>query len=324
MASRVYEKIERADLISPGWAVLASRLPRYLRFAVVAWVGTIWTARLGFFYQAKQTSVAAIREANSASWPRAWQLFWGTQCQSVQSLIDFSHLNGLLPDDVRRFARNKAHFRNIEVLEASVSGQRPVILLLASFSLHYLGLVTESSTKLVDTVAVKVVQPSAALLPLNEMGFYEKLSAASSRVISGIYADHAAVAVHVGRALKKREIVAMRIDSLPVKTASYVIADFMGNQATFPLSVLELAAKFGADLIPFFVQKDGNGFVTSFGEPVRLNATPGNSDYTNAANQIYAQMAERILAAPDAYLAWHAVHEKWRMATELQVAMIST
>src|SRR5476651_434073 len=144
-----YQQIEQIDLISPYWADITARLPRYLRHIVVIWVGTLWAARLAIFYEARRTSVSAIKRANNTSWLRAWRLFWRTQCESVQSLVDFAHINSLTSEQIRCFALNNARFQNVEILEASVLAHRPVILLLASFSLHYLGLVTPSAKKII-------------------------------------------------------------------------------------------------------------------------------------------------------------------------------
>ena len=305
-----------AQLI-PAWAAVAARLPATGRHAAAALVGSYWLLRGLVPRNRCSALVSAIGLACGVNRPRAMWILFLTLVHNAENAIYFAALERLSDEALAAWAERHKELRNIEVLNQS-KANGPVILLLVSFSLHYFGPMQPLHRSRGDAAAIRVVQPSAALTPLNRIGYYERLSRVFGRSIEGIFADSPTVAIHVVRAANRGAVVAMRVDSLPTQTLQFVETKLCGRPSMFPLSILQLAAHLGADLIPFSVVRRNGRFVTELHQPVRLPRGASPDDYMQAAAVLDEQTGALLRAHPEQYTAWPAVLEKWRMAAEVQ------
>lgn len=251
---------------------------------------------------------------------RALIIYLLAEINVARSNIDFAALERRPPGDVRRWAQRHCKSEGIAALENAIVDQSRLIILVTSFAPHYIGLLTPAFAGL-GVTPVAIVQPRVAVEALQALGFYEKLAQAIGRPITTILADNPFALVQSMKALASGAVVAMRIDSLPVRTNSFLVSSLFGKPSAFPASILQMAARAEAVLLPLFVLRSGRSFVSRFGDPVTVGHEAGNKELVDAAAAINSQIQQALLDAPTSYSSWYALYEKMRLAEEVLVQM---
>lgn len=272
----------------------------------------------GTFFCKYQT----IRIATGCSTFKAiWSLFRSSYVGSKYDL-EFASLERKSTEATREWADAYTTLENENFLAERLKQRRPVILVLASFSLHYFGLLAVRRLAALCE-KITIAQPSEALGPLASLGFYAKLSKAIGITIHGVPSDRPTAMVAIGKALKRGGVVAMRVDGLPARTSSFSLSSLLGRPAMFPMSILLLARRYEADVIPFFVHCTAGRYVTTVGTPVEVRASASDTDISCAALKLDEQIGQAIRLKPGEYSGWLSVHAKWRLAEEVQDAVSS-
>ena len=315
-AANDMDRDEAYRKLTPGWASWGSRLPAF-GHPLLCWIVGAWWF-VTDIAKGRVPHIEAIRQACKVGSFEAWRIFFMTRVHHALNLLHFASFVGMDDAALGQWAAARTTVINADRIDEALDAGRPVILLLVSFALHYPGLINCGAHQRWTRREVCVVQPEAALGPLTAIGFYERLSRVSGRRIYGVQADSQTVAIKVARAVGAGALIAMRVDSLPTQTPSFVESTLCGRPSMFPLNLLALASKLGAELIPFSVVREGTRFITQLHEPSRLTSGATADDYTRVAAELDACIGRLIRANPGQYTAWSAVAEKWRMAREIQ------
>jgi hypothetical protein len=300
----------------PRWAQLISYAPAPL------WPAVLYIPA-SFLFVAKLRSAVGraelqtIREACVTSPANTLLTFFHSCMNGLRYDLEFASLERKTIGELQRWADAHTAVECGEILANQEKTGKPAILLLASFSLHYFGLLAIKKI-LSPSAAVTIVQPAEALVPLSAIRFYDKLQQAIGISVDTITADSPRSMFSIGKALKQSRLVALRVDSLPTMTANFTLSRLLGNPSMFPSSILTLAKTFNADLIPFYVHRRGNCYVTSFGTPVTISSCTSDERFIEAAAELDLQFGNVIRAMPGQYSGWYAIYEKWRMAREVR------
>ncbi|WP_444915994.1 LpxL/LpxP family acyltransferase [Microbulbifer sp. TRSA007] len=303
-------------ILSPFWARITAKTPRLFWRLIYGPIGFLFFLR-AIAYRGHTLTIKCIKESCSAGKKESSIIFLSSLIAGAKAQIELAWILQQKNEKIREWASKHITYEGTEHINRSLEKNKPVILLLTSFSLHYHGLLAPERLKIGDR-QISIVQPIAALSPLRKVGFYEKISKISGNYIKGIMADTPTAPFQIVRALKKNSIIAMRIDSMPTKTSNILISELLGRKSAFPLSILMIAARCNADLIPFHVWENDNSYTTTFGKAINLGGSPSEKDYIDAAEKIDSHIGNAIKKYPHQYSAWYAIFEKWRMAEEIQ------
>lgn len=299
-------------------------VPRWAEFgARFGWAGKglsvpvgLWRTAHGIARWDRLAAVELIRDGLDVSRARASIIYARSEIATARSSLDFAALEARSPADMADWAQAHCEAENTDQLRSALEDGSPLVLLVTSFAPHYFGLITPELVRLAGR-RVAILQPRQALEPLHEIGFYERLSAASGQPIDTIVADSPAALLQSIRALASGSIVALRIDSIPTQTGNFLLSRMFGRPAAFPASILHMGRSKGAVFLPLFVLRRKRGFATSFGAPVKLGPRPSNVELIDAATAIDGQIESRLKSNASSYSAWYSVYEKLRLAKEL-------
>jgi len=114
----------------------------------------------------------------------------------------------------------------------------------------------------------------------------------------------------------------MRVDSLPTQTNRFVFSNISSHKSVFPLSILELASKFNATILPFHIFIQGDKYVTEFGEPVYIDNNLQNEDYSAISRNLDFEMFNKVSELPYQYSGWAGLLDKIRLAQSLEVEVM--
>lgn len=302
--------------LSPLWARAAARTPRFF-WGFIYWPVGFFLFMRAILYRGYITTIKCIKKSCRCGIVKSSIILLTSLALGVKDQIEFAWLLQKENKKIKKWSDKYVAYEGIENINNSLKEDNPIILLLTSFSLHYHALLSIEKLNIAKK-QISIVQPVAALSHLRKIKFYEKISEISGYFIKGIMADSPTAPFQIVRALRKNAIVAMRIDSMPTKTSNILISELLGEKSAFPLSILMIAAKCNANLIPFHVWRNGKYYTTTFGKPIRLRDNPSEIDYVSAAKKIDAYISSAIKSHPYQYSAWYAIFEKWRMAEEIQ------
>ncbi|MCG7552561.1 MULTISPECIES: hypothetical protein [unclassified Pseudoalteromonas] len=309
---------DSTSLMLPKWAIIACKLPKPFWTIVSHIVGSYWFFDSLFIKKGTPKSLEAMRILLGLRSLKAFKGYWSLQVNDAKNVVLNCFLHEKDIEQLKVWSQNNIRYNKYENFLDADNRNKPIILLLNSFTVHYLGLLKNSN---IDR-KIKVVQPKLALDILNKVGFYEKLSIVSGNSISGIEADSKRVGIQLVKSLKKNEILAMRVDSLPTQTNRFVFSNISNQKSVFPLSILELAAKFNATILPFHIFLQDDKYVTEFGKPVYLDNKLKNEDYGVISKKLDFEMFNKVSELPYKYSGWAGLLDKIRLAQSLEVEVI--
>lgn len=291
---------DSTSLMLPRWATFTCKLPKPLWTIVANIIGSYWFFDSLFLKKSTPKSLEAMRVLLGLRNFKAYKGYWSLQVNDAKNIVLNCFLHEKDTEQLKVWSQNNITYNKYDNFLNAVNRDKPIILLLNSFTVHYLGLLKKSDI----ARNIKIVQPKVALDILNRVGFYEKLSNVSGNSISGIEADNKRVGIKLVRSLKKNEILAMRVDSLPTQTNRFVFSNISSHKSVFPLSILELASKFNATILPFHIFIQGDKYVTEFGEPVYIDNNLQNEDYSAISRNLDFEMFNKVSELPYQYSGW--------------------
>jgi len=306
---------DSSSLMLPKWAIFTCKLPRPFWKVVSHIVGSYWFFDSLLFKKGTPKSLEAMRILLCLRSFKAYIGYWNLQVNDAKNIVLNCFLHEQDVEQLKIWSQNNIIYKKYDNFLNAVNRDKPILLLLNSFTVHYLGLLKNSHIGR----EIKIVQPKVALDILNKVGFYEKLSIVSGNSISGIEADNKRVGIKLVKSLKKNEILAMRVDSLPTQTNRFVFSTISNQKSVFPLSILELASKFNATIIPFHIFIQEEKYVTEFGEPLYVNDNLQNEDYSIISRNLDFEMFNKVSELPYQYSGWSGLLDKIRLAQTLEV-----
>ncbi len=119
----------------------------------------------------------------------------------------------------------------------------------------------------------------------------------------------------MGRALNRGAIVAVRIDSMPVKTNTYLISDLFNRPSVFPANVVSVAQRFDA-LVVFAVTGQVGGKVETRIFELPQAGEDAQGRLASLAESMNGHLQNEVLRQPHFYTSWYALYEKDMLARE--------
>ncbi len=239
------------------------------------------------------------------------------EMRTVSAGIEFAFLKRLPSPALKAWGQKSSSLRGIEILDEALRAGHGVMVLHASFTGHYYGLLKASLLSAAGATEreVVIVQPETGLAPLRRIGFFDRLEAACMVRISTIVADDRKALVSMGRALNRGAIVAVRIDSMPVKTNTYLISDLFNRPSVFPANVVSVAQRFDA-LVVFAVTGQVGGKVETRIFELPQAGEDAQGRLASLAESMNGHLQNEVLRQPHFYTSWYALYEKDMLARE--------
>lgn len=311
-------QLARRQLV-PLWVEVALLLPKTGREACAFIVASIRVA-VGLILFNRFEVAQAIRLALREGLMETLRIMFSGELNTARSHIEFAEFEKIPLDDLSLWAEQHISSQELSNLNDALQENQAVILLSTSFAAHYYGIMTPTD---IDSSVDRIIilQPSLALKPLQEIGFYEKLQAASGRRIDTIPADSPYSLLKAVKLLRKGGIAVARFDSLPTETNSFVLTEMFGLPSAFPSSLLRMAQMANAAILPIFIYRAGGKFVTRFGSHVDVPVGASGSELQLAAMAITSQVEHEIAERPSEYTGWAGYFDKYRLGRELRAEL---